>query len=320
MEALAKGARRLGWRFVVIGDRKSPADFSLEGADYYDLARQASTGFKFAESAPTGHYARKNVGYLAAIAAGATSICETDDDNFPTDRFWTDRSLVHAGPVVTEPAWVNIYAYYSPTGIWPRGLPLDEVRTAPPLLATLESQELECPIHQGLADANPDVDAIYRLALPLPIDFEAKSLSIATLGSWCPFNSQNTRWWPSAYPLLYLPFHCSFRMTDIWRSFVVQRILHESGRGVLFHEATVWQDRNEHDLMKDFADEVVGYLNNRRIREQLLDLSISGKPEHAGEDLERCYEKLIDMELVGAEERDLIRAWRHDIQNIFASQ
>lgn len=317
MQALAVGARHLGWRFVVIGDRKSPEIFSLEGADYYNLDRQAATGFEFAKFAPTGHYARKNVGYLASIEAGATSICETDDDNFPTEQFWKERSVIHSGPVVTDPEWVNIYAYYSSTGIWPRGLPLDEVRTHPPLLGGLAQQELECPIHQGLADVNPDVDAIYRLTLPLPLDFEERSLSVATLGSWCPFNSQNTRWWPSAYPLLYLPFHCSFRMTDIWRSFVVQRILHEGGKGVLFHEATVWQDRNEHDLMRDFADEVVGYLNNRTIRARLLDLAISGKTEDAGADLERCYEELIRMELVGVEERKLIHAWRRDIEKIY---
>ncbi len=254
------------------------------------------------------------------MAAGATSICETDDDNFPTERFWTDRSLVHSGPVVSGPEWVNIYAYYSSMRVWPRGLPLDEIHTAPPALTALPMQELDCPIHQGLADRNPDVDAIYRLALPLPLDFEEESLSVATLGTWCPFNSQNTRWWPAAYPLLYLPFHCSFRMTDIWRSFVVQRILHESGKGVLFHEATVWQDRNEHDLMKDFADEVVGYLSNRAIRERLLALPVSGKTEDAGDNLELCYNELIRMDLVGTDERELIRAWRNDIDRILAKQ
>ena len=31
--------------------------------------------------------------------------------------------------------------------------------------------ESDCPIQQGLADRNPDVDAIYRLILPLPFSF-----------------------------------------------------------------------------------------------------------------------------------------------------
>ena len=55
------------------------------------------------------------------------------------------------------------------------------------------------------------------------------------------------------YPLLYLPAYCSFRMTDIWRSFVAQRIAWENGWRLLFHGPTMEQERNVHDLMKDFA-------------------------------------------------------------------
>ena len=119
------------------------------------------------------------------------------------------------------------------------------------------------PIQQGLANQNPDVDAIYRLVLPLPLDFvEAAPVALGK-GAWCPFNSQNTTWWSEAFPLLYLPFHCSFRMTDIWRSFVAQRIAWENGWSILFHNATVFQERNEHSLIRDFEEEIPGYLNNR---------------------------------------------------------
>ena len=47
-------------------------------------------------------------------------------------------------------------------------------------------------------------------------------------------------------------------MTDIWRSFVAQRIAWTNNWSVLFDEPTVWQERNEHDLMRDFRDEVPG--------------------------------------------------------------
>lgn len=83
---------------------------------------------------------------------------------------------------------------------------------------------VECPIQQGLADNNPDVDAIYRLILPFPTIFRKGRKVALGNNSWSPFNSQNTTWWKKAFPLLYLPSYCSFRMTDIWRSFVAQRI------------------------------------------------------------------------------------------------
>jgi hypothetical protein len=52
-----------------------------------------------------------------------------------------------------------------------------------------------------LADDNPDVDAIYRLLLPIPLRFKEVK-AVALRGAWCPFNSQNTMWWPDVFPLL----------------------------------------------------------------------------------------------------------------------
>ncbi len=313
---LAAGATKNGWHLVIIGDRKSPPSFQLEGADYYDLERQFASKFKFARAVPTGHYARKNIGYLVAIANDAEAIVETDDDNFPLANFWDERPLAQDVPTLDEAGWVNIYRYFSDQPIWPRGLPLDEIHQSIVKRELLTTCLTDCPIHQGLANSNPDVDAIYRLAFPLPVDFNENGAVVTRGNAWCPFNSQNTKWFPESYPLLYLPFHCSFRMTDIWRSFVVQRILYGNGKGILFHDASVSQDRNEHDLMKDFADEVVGYMHNREIRKRLMDLQLGDRPETMSDDLEACYELLIGMDLIGAEERKLLAAWRYDFDAI----
>src|SRR5580698_9429058 len=67
LETIAQDSMARGLKFYVIGDTKSPADFSLEGCDYYSVDRQLGLGFKFAELCPTRHYARKNIGYLRAI-------------------------------------------------------------------------------------------------------------------------------------------------------------------------------------------------------------------------------------------------------------
>ena len=181
----------------------------------------------------------------------------------------------------------------------------------PAPLAGLPSAVSDCPIQQGLADENPDVDAIYRLILPLPFDFEDGTV-VLDKGVWCPFNSQNTTFWRPAFPLLYLPFHCSFRMTDIWRSFVAQRIGWENGWRLMFHGSTVFQERNEHDLMRDFAEEVPGYLNNEKIRRTLEDLALKGGEANLGDDLMTCYRALIAMEVVGKEEEALLAAWNED--------
>src|SRR3954471_7163648 len=128
LRALASGCSTRGWDFVVIGDAKSPPDFSLDGCRYFDLAGQRQTGFALAPLAPVGHYARKNLGYLAALRAGATLILETDDDNIPLDAFWAPRSRQATAALVDTPGWLNVYRHFSDARLWPRGLPLDAVQ------------------------------------------------------------------------------------------------------------------------------------------------------------------------------------------------
>lgn len=315
VRSIAEDCNRLDAEFILIGDDKSPRDFHQPGATYLDVAAQRATGFRYAVEAPTRHYARKNVGYLVAIRNGADVLIETDDDNFPRADFWETRQRVIRAQSVSGTDWVNAYGYFSSTDIWPRGLPLDKVLSPLPQLD--QARDVTCPIQQGLADDNPDVDAIYRFIRPLPIQFESRE-PIALTGAWCPFNSQNTTFFKEAFPLLYLPFYCSFRMTDIWRSFVAQRIAFANNWGILFHGATVYQERNAHDLMRDFADEVPGYLHNQAIKTALMELEIAPGTHSIPDGMRSCYQKLCGMGLIGDKELQLLDAWLSDLRKLEA--
>jgi hypothetical protein len=315
LRSLAAGAARHQIHFYNIGDSKTPSDFSLEGCDYYSLERQRASDLEFARLCPERHYARKNIGYLLAIRDGARILIETDDDNFPRDSFWLPRQRTATAAAADNAGWLNAYGFFADGVLWPRGLPLDAVQIPLPDLASLPRQARDCPIQQGLADENPDVDAIYRLLLPLPRNFRPGRVILGP-GTWCPFNSQNTTWWADAFPLLYLPAYCSFRMTDIWRSFVAQRIAWVNGWNILFHEATVWQERNDHNLMRDFQDEIPGYLHNRAIGAALDALSLSPGVDNIGENLRRCYTTLTGMGLVGEAELPLLDAWLRDLGSL----
>lgn len=305
-----------GHRFWVIGDVTSPNRFEAHGCEFLSVADQMDTGFRFARLCPTRNYSRKNIGYLLAMAAGTEVIVETDDDNLPGDEFWEPRVAIHHAAVVCNAGWVNAYRYFSKANIWPRGLPLDAVQTPVPARATLERRSVFCPIQQALADGDPDVDAIYRLINPLPLNFDREEPIILAGGARCPFNSQNTSWMTSAFPLLYLPAHCSFRMCDIWRSFVAQRICRENGWGLLFQRATVFQDRNVHDYMRDFAQEIDGYMHNRKLMDALDRLPLVPGAEHCGPNLLACYETLVRLRLVGGEEIPLLEAWLDDVGRV----
>ncbi len=224
LRELASQSKARGYAFLVIGDVPSPPDFSLDGCAFYGLEHQKATGFEIAAQLPLRHYSRKNLGYLLAMRTRPAVLLETDDDNLPLPAFWTPRQRTQSARALSRSGWTNLYGYFSDAHIWPRGLPLDAIRTPPPEFESLPEMSLDCPIQQGLASGNPDVDAVYRLVVGSAVDFQSDRRVGLGAGSWCPFNSQNTAWFPEAWPLLYLPSYCSFRMTDIWRSFVAQRI------------------------------------------------------------------------------------------------
>ena len=103
-------------------------------------------------------------------------------------------------------------------------------------------------------------------------------------------------------------------MTDIWRSFVAQRLAWANGWGVLFHEATVSQDRNVHDLTRDFRDEVPGYLENRAICDALATLQLPAGVEHLADNMRRAYELLVARGWLDERELELLDAWLNDLR------
>lgn len=298
---------------VIIGDVKSPSFFYLPYCDFYSVDRQRTLSLSIVKLLPQNHYARKNIGYLVAMLNGAEIIIETDDDNLPFPDFWSERQQKVNAHNLVNCGWVNIYRYFTDRFIWPRGFALEFIQgEAPPLMG---QHVTDCPIQQGLATEHPDVDALFRLTQPLPVKFSKSEKLALGRNSFCPFNSQNTTWFKEAFPLLYLPSYCSFRMTDIWRSFIAQRIAWECDWNILFHQSTVWQERNDHNLLDDFKDEIPGYLNNGTIFVELQGLKLKKGKKHIPENLIACYRTLINMRLIDPGELNLLLAWIDDLKS-----
>ncbi len=315
--ALSAGLESLGGgNLWIIGDRKGPESYGLPRAQFFPIARQRELDFQLARRLPEGSYARKNLGYLLAMHHGAECLVETDDDNIPLPGFWEPRTATVSARKAVEPGWRNVYRDFSGLRIWPRGFPLECLQASWQTGSLAGGEEsVDALIQQGLANENPDVDAVYRLIQDLPVDFDDRPAVSLERGCWCPFNSQNTTFFKEAFPLLYLPVHCSFRMTDIWRSFVAQRCLWEMDSRVVFSRATVFQRRNEHSLLRDFKDEVPGYLGNAQIRTTLDELSLQGGRERSvvAENLLACYGALVAAGIFPADELALVEAWLADV-------
>lgn len=312
---LAERLGRAGGRLYVAGDSKGPGAYNTPNTVFMGLDDQRQGVFELARLMPAGHYCRKNVGYLRAVADGASCIYETDDDNAPLESWLPHAEILRESRAAARAdvggRWVNVYRYFSSELIWPRGFPLDEIRSPAPELDRVFS--VRAPVQQGLANNAPDVDSVWRLTMDHPVEFEQGGSVYLAPGNWCPFNSQSTWWWPAAYPLMYIPSYCSFRMCDIWRSFVAQRCLWALGHGVVFHAPEVVQERNPHDLMRDFHDEIPGYERNAEMAELLMGVPLLPGPGNVADNLIRCYESLIESRFFPPQELDLVQAWLEDL-------
>ena len=161
-------------------------------------------------------------------------------------------------------------------------------------------------VWQGMVEGDADVDAIYRLTRPDPVEFRPAPPLVLAAGSYCPFNSQNTLWAREVFPYLYLPSTVSFRFTDILRGLVAQRCFWAHGWRLGFQGVTARQERNPHNLMTDFRDEIACYLGASNVAAILDGLKLGPDP---GENLRACYRALADPAIVTPDELPLVERW-----------
>lgn len=309
MQRIAEIVAANEWRCVVVGDKKTPDGWSMPGIDYLSYDDQIRNFGRLAELIPVNHYCRKNLGYIYAIRKGAEIILETDDDNIPYECFGTGIREEVAGDLLGGVKWANVYKHFTDRLIWPRGNPLDTIHESGEIIG---SHIGRAPVQQFLADGDPDVDAVYRLLFKEPLNFKKRESIFLQEGTWCSFNSQNTLFLKEAFPLLYLPCHVSFRMTDIWRSLVAQVCLWSNNQQLVFHSSTVLQERNEHNLMRDFADEIDGYLNNRRIVDCLIEVLNTYREQPLSVVIRAAWISLRDIGIIKDIEIEILDAWTEE--------
>ena len=312
-KAIAGFAALEDCHIVVAGDLKSPSDWNHPNCTFLSAKEQKHLPFSIAKKLPWNHYCRKMLGYLHAIKNGATEIMDTDDDNIPHSEHGFPAASGTFATTRTNLGFVNVYHHYTTEPIWPRGLPLDLI-SAPrkafePI--NLSEKSAKVGIWQGMADLDPDVDAIYRLTSNKPVTFDKAQPVVLAERTWCPFNSQNTLYTSKElFPLLYLPAFVTFRFTDILRGYIAQPILQAAGYCLGFTEATVYQERNEHNLLRDFEDEIPFYLNATRCMEIIE--AVVNQSSSIADNLQNVYRALVREDIVPSKELPLLYAWLED--------
>jgi hypothetical protein len=309
-EAVHRYAELPGYQLIVVGDRKTPPGWSCANTVFLPADEDGGAG-SLRKVLPFNHYCRKMLGYLHAMADGALRIVDTDDDNIPKDNFGFPALDGSFALVPADRGSINIYAYFTQQKIWPRGLPLRQISAEPTFLADIGAGPAKIGIWQGLADEDPDVDAIYRLTSDVPCRFDAKEPVVLERGTIAPLNSQNTLFRQELFPLLYLPSHVTFRFTDILRGLVAQPIAWLYGYRVGFTQATVVQKRNPHDYFKDFISEIPMYQHCEAVPE-IVGAAI-GASRSIADNLHDAYRALHRHQIVSDAELDVLDAWLKDV-------
>lgn len=301
-------------RCYIAFDRKTRTGSLPEvGAHWIHFGDHPTTTYE--RLCPWDSYSRKNIAFVRAAAAGAEYIFETDDDNELTvpagsvsaaaDLFGTPVDA-RAGT-----ATVNLFAeiYRQVEGnVWARGFPLRHIGARRG--ADDATHRCRPGVIQFLVDGNPDVDAIFRLVRGADLDMEVNraALPLAYFSAYHPFNSQATLWPRETFALMYLPSSCPFRMTDIWRGYIAQRILWQLDRCVVFEPPIVRQIRNVHAIHDDFFDEHPGYVQSERVIDTLRATQLDGLTD-IRDMLTACYRNLHDAGVFDRRELVLLQAW-----------
>ena len=333
-EAVQDVCRRLPeYCLVVVADKKGPDDYFISGGCTFvhlsvpaqeELARMST----FAAQTPWNHFGRKNLGYLFAIANGAETVWDFDDDNTLISSEYLLGNSEHDGMLTlnTTTSYINPYPLLGAEKFsWPRGLPLEGINNPAtlPLAELLQDTTVKynrVGIVQSLANVDPDVDAIYRLQRQLPFAFvgwtkRAKTLLVPP-AVFVPFNAQAT-WFRTREALwaLYLPISIHGRVADIWRSYIVERLFRQTGLYVAFAvEPLVRQNRNPHTYLADFDAEQDLYYKSGKLVEFLGGWSPSSSV--FGEQVIELYVRLYERGYVHGQDVRMIRLWIDELNKL----
>src|SRR3989344_364947 len=297
------------WQVICVGDKKTPNNWGLDNVIYLSPTDQKKLFPVFSSSIPWNIYGRKNLGYIFAIKEGFDLIAETDDDVFPYQTYPPNLNKKREVKVLSGSKFINFYKEFNNGNVWPRGLPLDFIRQKK---QKTKKKKISCLVQNSLIDRDSDFDAIYRLTNNSLVKFRKSGEYAIEKNNYAPLNSQNTFFHKEAFPLLYMPSFINPHVEDIFRGYIIQRLLWEMNSNLLFSFPTTYtSDRNEHNYMKDFENELPLFLQARKLIEVIDNLSLS---KDLGMSLIKIYRALHKVGIMDNGEVNSIVIWTKIIE------
>ena len=183
---------------------------------------------------------------------GAEVVATVDDDNIPFEE-WGENLLINKKKEMPEYS-AKLFDPLSKTSAkkyWHRGFPPQLFNERFDIQES--KKEIETKVQVDLWNGKPDVDAFSKMVhgyKDVEIESDFPFASQRTI-----FSSQNAFIHRDVLPYYaVLPF-CG-RMDDIWGCIVMQKMTEEH---VVFNKPSTFHERNEHNLISDLKEEIVGY-------------------------------------------------------------
>ena len=282
-EALIKFSEMKGWDLVIVLDQKTPYDQHFNvfrdktNVRLLTVEDQIKLNPILSDALSWNNIQRRNFGfwYVYAHPKKYNIIATVDDDNIPNSD-WGKDLLV--GKKIEVACYSTNDFFFDPIYVftdgsertWHRGFPeqllnerkvkfLEDITTTPLVQADFWS-------------GDPDISAICRMSLSPNWNYHRYSQFQAgpfTTSQLTPFNSQNTFLDRSLLPH-YMMLCDVGRYDDIWGAYLLQKKVDLRNK-IVFNKITVQQDRNEHDLVKDLKNEVWGYENTIKLKDQKIE-------------------------------------------------
>lgn len=216
----------------------------------------------------------------------------------------------------------NPYPLYGCSSCYPRGFPLSCVagsessglsitENIPDVGNAKQSRARKVVVWQSLADKNPDIDAIQRLTSypqsQFSGQFSDRGSTVIDKNVYVPYNAQATLHHRNGFFALLLPKTVNGRVSDIWRSYLSQRLFWDCDKLIGFTSPVVVHERNSHNLRADFEAEWPLYYETEAL---LKVLSEFHKPGLSLEDrMKRLWGELYERAFIEKEDLDLVAQW-----------
>jgi hypothetical protein len=323
-------------RFFVAGDHKTPnATYELqrEIPDYYAFLDVAV--WKCSEAIGWNTLARRNIAFLEALKWGADVIYSWDDDNLCVDQFhFSNIERLFDGFAFryvigkTEPVrevflrrfdgiQVGGHDWFDPGSLLiphtrHRGFPI----SIPHRTKAEPVTDVKIGVAAGLVIGDPDIDAVTRMEHRPDIGqvhLFGQTGVVVDPHTWTVFNSQNTALIRELIPSWFMMPNVG-RHDDIYASLIVQRVARERNLYVHFGPPFTYQQRHQHDLLKDLRAEIYGMEHVLSLAALLDAIILPGKS--VIEDTRIIYRQLLHCEFLPRKSVEAGLLWLEDIKSV----